>query len=78
MKRKISAKSEAEILREFPISDRLSGWYFRVREVSAGAYLAEGSDLYGRRVSHTGSDPDELVERCVADARSIQSQLGTR
>jgi hypothetical protein len=76
MKREISPKSESEIRRSYPINDRLPGWFFRVREVSAGAYLAEGTDRYGRLVSRTGANPDDLLEQCVADASSIEAQLG--
>jgi hypothetical protein len=75
VKLRVSPKTESEIRKSFPIHDRLAGWFFRVKEVSAGSYLAEGSDLYGRLVSRTGTDPDGLLVQCVADARSIQAQL---
>ncbi len=75
MKRKVSPKPESEVERDFPISDRLQGWFFRVRETSASAFCAEGTDLYGRQVSRSGVDPDDLLEQCVADARSIQGQI---
>lgn len=75
MKRSISRKTESEIRSEYPIADRVAGWFFRVSEVSVGAYVAEGSDLYGRLVSRMGGDPDDVLERCVADARQIQAQL---
>ncbi len=75
MKRQISPKVESELRQTHPIDDRLAGWFFRVREVSAGAYLAEGSDLYGRLVSRSGYDPDQLLEQCIAEARCIEERL---
>ncbi|MDJ0851055.1 MAG: hypothetical protein QNK04_22005 [Myxococcota bacterium] len=76
MKRQIEPKPDAELRRTHPIHDRLEGWFFRVTETSAGAYLAEGSDRYGRLVSRIGDDPEELLEECVADARAIERQVG--
>ena len=67
----VTRLDEKRVLDEFPVSDRVKGWYFRVHEVSAGAYHAEGTDLWGRRVSHTGGDPDTVLENCVSDAKSI-------
>jgi len=71
MKRKISRMSEEEIGKSFPIDNRVSGWFFRVDEISAGTYLAEGRDLWGREVSSNGPDPDRVLEQCIAAARSI-------
>lgn len=70
MKRPISPGNERKLRRTHPIQDRVAGWFFRVDEISAGVYLAEGRDLYGRMVSRTGVDPDQLLEQCVADASS--------
>ena len=72
MKRRVSPSDEKEIRRTYPIDDRVAGWFFRVDEVSAGVYVAEGVDLYGRSVSRTGySDPERLLDECVADASSF-------
>jgi hypothetical protein len=60
---------------DFPIAGIVEGWFFRVGEVSAGAYLAEGIDAWGRRVSCSGSDPDALLAQCVKDAREIKVGL---
>ena len=64
-------RSEAEVIREFPLTGLVPGWYFRVRETSAGAYEVEGTDLYSRRVRRTGTDPDVLLNDCVRDAATI-------
>ena len=71
MKRPVSPDSERERRRTHPIDGGIAGWFFRVTEVSAGVYLAEGVDLYGRKVSRTGANPDEILEQCVADAASL-------
>ena len=36
MKQTRRAKTESEMLASFPITTSLAGWYFRVRETSAG------------------------------------------
>lgn len=77
MKAPVQQLSEADVLREFPISGRTHGWYFRVKEVSAGVYLVEGIDLWNRRVSRTGTDPDVLLMECAADAAEIVRKRGT-
>lgn len=65
--------NENEVLAEYPISGRVKGWYFRVQEVSASAYQVDGTDLWGRRVSRTGSDPDRLLDECTSDAEAIRA-----
>ncbi len=54
--------------REYPIADRLPRWYFRITETSGNAWLAEGSDIRGRTVSCEGSDPDEILTKCIQRA----------
>ncbi len=55
----VQPKSHKEMIRQYPISDKVEGWYFRVQEVSQGSFLVEGRDAYGRQVSRTwASDPD--------------------
>jgi hypothetical protein len=74
MKRRVLPSDEKRLRRTYPIDDRVAGWFFRVDEVSAGVYVAEGVDLYGRTVSRTGYDPDRLLDECVADASSFLAQ----
>lgn len=59
------------VIKEYPIAGRLPNWYFRVVEVSNNAWRAEGRDLWGRKVSRMGGDPEALLEACIADAQSI-------
>ena len=66
-------KNEADVRAVYPIADLLPGWFFRVRETSNGAYLAEGTDLWGHTVSCRVPDGD--VRACVAMASKIQRDL---
>jgi hypothetical protein len=50
-KQTITPRSHEELIREYPITGLVEGWYFRQREVSAGCYVVEGSDVHGRTVS---------------------------
>jgi hypothetical protein len=75
VKRQLARRTEEDIKRDFPIEDDVSGWFFRVMEASPGHYVAEGTDPWGRVVSHSGNDPDDLLARCKADARGIQETL---
>ncbi len=75
MKKSIRPYTEEEILKRFPIKDRLDGWYFRIDEVSNNVYEVEGSDLYGRQVSKKGSNPEVLIDECIEDAEKIKSQV---
>ena len=48
--------------------EELPGWHFDADEVSAGVFRATGFDQFGRSVEATGTDPNELLERCRRDA----------
>ncbi len=74
MKRRLTRQSETSIRQSFPIHGHLAGRFFRIDEISAGAYQVEGTDLFGRRVSRHGSNPDHLLEQCIEDAKGIQNQ----
>lgn len=71
MKRSVEKLSEAEIVKEFPIRGHLDGWHFRLVETSNNVWLAEGSDLWGRKVSCRGSDENSLLQECVAMAEGM-------
>ena len=75
MKQLIRKHSEDEVKREYPIVGLLDGWFFRQVERSAGAYEVAGTDLWGRSVSETDTDPDALLTKCVEGAREIERQL---
>lgn len=66
---------DKQLLRDYPIRRLLDGWYFRVTETSAGAWLAEGVDAWGQKVSRGGTDPEALLEQCEQDARSLPPPL---
>lgn len=67
-----------EVLRTFPIRGLLEGWYFRQDEVSNGHYVAEGTDLWGRKVNKEGPAPEGLLEACAEAARRLQQQLAAQ
>lgn len=71
MKKGVQRLSREALLAKFPIEGRLPGWFFRCKEVSPAHYLAEGSDEWGRLVSRSGADPEQLLKECIEDARSI-------
>jgi len=75
MKKTNKTLNEAELQREYPLADLAEGWFFRCEETSASCYQVEGMDLWGRIVSVTGFDPDTLLQRCVADAKAINSEI---
>jgi hypothetical protein len=60
MKRAVVKLDASVVAQQFPLQGLLPGWFFRVREVSPGAYVAEGTDLWGRLVSHQGTEPEQL------------------
>ena len=72
--RSVRQKDPAEVQQMFPITGVVDGWFFRQSEVSPGAYVVEGTDLWGRRVSRAGGDPDELLTLCAADAKRIDEE----
>ncbi|QEG37843.1 hypothetical protein Pr1d_51910 [Bythopirellula goksoeyrii] len=64
-----------EVQKEYPIADRVPGWFFRLREVANCAWIAEGTDLWGRQVSDSGHDEEQLLESCCAAAYRINEQI---
>ena len=72
--RTVRRKDPAEVQNAFPIAGVVEGWFFRQTEVSPGAYLVEGTDLWGRMVSRLGGNPDELLSLCAADAKSVSDE----
>jgi hypothetical protein len=70
----IQERDPAEVRAEFPIAGVVEGWFFREQETSAGAYLVEGADLWGRTVSRRGTEPETLLRECANDARRIERE----
>lgn len=54
------------------------GWRFRVDEVSWNHYVVEGVDPWGRKVSRSGSDVDELLAACRQDAEEIVATVASK
>ena len=75
-KQPVLPKSRLQILAEYPIEGLAEGWFFRQREVSAGVYLIEGSDCWGRKISQMGTDPEFLLSKCAANTKHLSSQTG--
>jgi hypothetical protein len=67
-KRFVHKLDEPTVRREFPIADLVEGWFFRCREVSAGVYRVDGTDLWGRKVGAEGTDPEKLLRDCAESA----------
>ena len=72
--RSVKQKDPATVQQAFPMTGVVEGWFFRQTEVSPYAYVVEGTDLWGRTVSRAGSDPQELLALCAADARQINDE----
>ncbi len=65
------AATMEQLRSRYPIAGRVDRWFFRVREVSAGCYTAEGRDTHGRSASRQSTDPDTALAQCIADAQQI-------
>jgi hypothetical protein len=74
MKKFVAPKDPQELAAAFPLHDLVPGWYFRVREISSGQFVADGADLYGRTVSNQGDDPQNVLCNCVNTASGSVSQ----
>lgn len=62
--------SHKEMIRQYPITGLVDGWYFRQQEVSAGCWVVEARDIYGRKISRQAvADPDSAMAECVEFAR---------
>jgi hypothetical protein len=70
-------KSHVKRLTEaYPIKDLENGWFFRLVEIANGVYEIEGIDHRGRKVSRTGTNPDEILKTCAKDARELSANKG--
>jgi hypothetical protein len=66
MKKPVPRRTREE-LRNFPITNIVNGWFFRIDEISQGYYRVEGVDQWGHSISRDGIDPDQLLGACRAD-----------
>ena len=71
----VKPRSRDDMLKEYPIESSVRGWFFRHTEVSNNVWLVEGCDLWGRKVTRTGTDDKALLSECEDDARSINNQV---
>ena len=77
MEKKIKKANPEIVQKEYPITELVEGWYFRIKEISSNYYCIEGVDLYGRKISRMGSELelDEVQRLCIEDAKSISEQI---
>jgi len=75
MKTQVQKKTRQSLVDSYPIANDDIGWYFRVKEITNGRYCVEGSDAWGRLVSFSGIDPDELLKVAVTAARDLNSRI---
>lgn len=60
---------------QYPITGLAEGWYFRREEASAGSFVVEACDSYGRKISRQGvGDPEAAIAECVQFAREINQR----
>jgi len=57
--------------RTFP---ELEGWQFEIDEVSAGVYRVDAKDSRGRRLTKTGTDPEQIIDECRQEAIKTTSK----
>jgi hypothetical protein len=76
MKKLIKQLSNNE-LKDYPIIDLVEGWFFRIEEISYGAYMVEGVDRWGRSVSRQGTENEleELLAICAKEAKEINKEI---
>jgi hypothetical protein len=75
MKALVKPVPEDKLRRDFPLAGMIPGWFFRVQEISPGAYRVDGTNVWGCLVSRTGSDRDAILKLCVTDALTIQGKV---
>lgn len=78
MKIPVHKLDEDAVRRQYPIADRLPGWFFRIHEQSVCVYRVEGTDLWGRTVGDTGTDESRLLDSCASAAAEINRQLAAK
>lgn len=77
MNRIVEALPESELLATHPMAGIIPGWFFRVEETSNNAWRAEGKDKWGRLVSCQGSNDQEALHLCMAQAQDINASLAS-
>jgi hypothetical protein len=80
MKKAVVPFTDEELIKAYPVTNLLEGWYFRYYEISNGVYRVEGINRWGNTVSRTCADPEleATLHTCADDAREIEKQLPRR
>ncbi|MCA1625302.1 MAG: hypothetical protein LC778_16195 [Acidobacteria bacterium] len=73
MKKLITPKTDAELLKTHPITSKIKGWFIKVAETSNNAFIVEAIDRYGRSVSKRGNDPIILQREIENDLYNFPS-----
>lgn len=74
-KQLVTPATHREMIRRYPITGLVEGWYFRQEEISAGCYVVEASDVYGRTISRQGvGDADAAMAECTQLARQVSQR----
>jgi hypothetical protein len=72
-KKPVMPASHSEMLRRYPITGIVEGWYFRQQQVSAGCWIVEASDIYGRKISRQAvGDPQPAMAECIKFAQQVE------
>jgi hypothetical protein len=71
-KQPVTPATHREMIRRYPITGLVEGWYFRQEEVFAGCFVVEASDVYSRIISRQGvGDPEAAMAECIQFARRV-------
>ena len=74
-KKAVIPAAHEEMLRHYPITGLVEGWYFRKEEASAGCYVVEASDVHGRKISRQAvGAPEAAMTECIEFARRMSRQ----
>lgn len=74
MKAEVQKLSESKMLESYPIKGKTDGWFYRTTETSNNAWLVEGSDVWGRKITIRGNDPESLLLEAESQASSIHNE----
>jgi hypothetical protein len=75
MKALVHKMDQDDVRREYPIADRVAGWFFRLEEKSPSEWVVEGTDLWGRKVAGNGTNEIALLDECCEAARRVNEQI---
>jgi hypothetical protein len=71
--------SHEELIRKYPMTGLVPGWYFRQKEKSPGLWDVEGRDSYGHTVSRFSViNEEEALRDCIAFAKQVIASKGAK